>query len=208
MKFTRTIQKILFYLSSFIPLYILLFIQNVQISNEKGSIIFTKEFFKQFFYTSTSVSFFWIGLLVLLFLSLFGVALFFLVYAKTEGRVGRVKDVELIREDTMGYIVTYIVPLISMDINSLRSLTINLLLFIIIGTFYVKNDQLFMNPLYNICGYNVFSAEENIYITKISKTKLKIIAKRELSVKKVNLIGDIYVLTEHQSGTRDSNDLY
>ena len=208
MKFTRTIQKILFYLSSFIPLYILLFIQNVQISNEKGSIIFTKEFFKQFFYTSTTVSIFWIGLLVLLFLSLFGVALFFLVYAKTEGRVGRVKDVELIREDTMGYIVTYIVPLISMDIHSLRSITINLLLFIIIGTFYVKNDQLFMNPLYNICGYNVFSAEEHIYITKISKTKLKIIAKRELTVKKVNLIGDIYVLTEHQSGTRDSDDLY
>jgi len=208
MKFTRTIQKILFYLSSFIPLYILLFIQNVQISNEKGSIIFTKEFFKQFFYTNTAVSIFWIGLLGLLFLSLFGVALFFLVYAKTEGIVGRVKDVELIREDTMGYIVTYIVPLISMDINSVRSLTINLLLFIIIGTFYVKNDQLFMNPLYNICGYNVFSAEEHIDITKISKTKLKIIAKRELSVKKVNLIGDIYVLTEHQSGTRDSDDLY
>lgn len=208
MKFTRTIQKILFYLSSFIPLYILLFIQNVQISNEKGSIIFTKEFFKQFFYTNTAVSIFWIGLLGLLFLSMFGVALFFLVYAKTEGIVGRVKDVELIREDTMGYIVTYIVPLISMDIHSVRSLTINLLLFIIIGTFYVKNDQLFMNPLYNICGYNVFSAEEHIYITKISKTKLKIIAKRELSVKKVNLIGDIYVLTEHQSGTRDSDDLY
>lgn len=147
-------------------------------------------------------------MLVLFLLSLFGVALFFLVYAKTEGRVGTIKDAELIREDTMGYIVTYIVPLISMDIDSARSLTINLILFIIIGTFYVKNDQLFMNPLYNICGYNVFSSEEHIYITKISKSKLKVIAKRKLNVKKVNLIGDIYVLSEHKSKLSNPDDLY
>ncbi|GGN59250.1 hypothetical protein GCM10007971_22170 [Oceanobacillus indicireducens] len=142
------------------------------------------------------------------FLSMFGVSLFFLVYTKTEGRVGVIKNAEFVREDTMGYIVTYIVPLLSMDISSSRSLVINLLLFIIIGTFYVKNDQLFMNPLYNICGYNVFSAEEDVYITKISKSKLRIIAKRQLSVNKVNLIGDIYVLTEHKTKPKNEDDLY
>ncbi|AOV07991.1 hypothetical protein [Sporosarcina ureilytica] len=209
MKITRTIQKILFYLSSFIPLYLLLIIQNLQITDSDGKILSFKDFINQFFHTSTSVAFFWGGVLVLLFLSLFGVALFFLVYANTDGRVGTIKDAELIREDTMGYIVTYIVPLISMDVNSARSLTINLILFIIIGTFYVKNDQLFMNPLYNICGYNVFSSEEQIYITKISKSKLKVIAKRKLSVKKVNLIGDIYVLSEYKSSKiSNSDDLY
>lgn len=208
MKFTRTVQKILFYLSSFIPLYLLLVIQNIQIFDDKGNILLTKEFFKQFIYTSTTVSIFWIGMLVLFILSLFGVALFFLVYAKTEGRTGSIKNAEFVREDTMGYIVTYLVPLISMDISSGRSLIINFILFIIIGTFYVKNDQLFMNPLYNICGYNVFSAEDHIYITKISKSKLKIIAKRNLSVKKVNLIGDIYVLTEHKTKPQNPDDLY
>lgn len=208
MKVKRRIQKILFYLSSFIPLYLLLFIQNVQIRDKNGAFLATKPFFDQFFQTSTSSSCFWAGLLILSLLSLFGVFLFFLVYTKTEGRIGEIKDTEFVREDTLGYIVTYIVPLITMDIQSNRSLLINFILFIIIGTFYVRNDQIFMNPLYNICGYNVFSAEDQIYITKISKSKLKIIAKRNLPVKKVNLVGDIYVLTEYRHRRENPDDLY
>lgn len=208
MKVKRIIQKILFYLSSFIPLYLLLIIQNIQIRDNSGRFLAPNEFFTQFFQTNTSVSFFWGGLLILSLLSLFGVFLFFLVYSKTEGRIGEIKYTEFVREDTLGYIVTYIVPLITMDIQSGRSLLINFILFIIIGTFYVRNDQLFMNPLYNICGYNVFSAEDQIYITRISKSKLKIIAKRNLPVKKVNLVGDIYILTEYQQRRENSNDLY
>ncbi|MFS0689377.1 hypothetical protein AB1K89_09050 [Sporosarcina sp. 179-K 8C2 HS] len=208
MRISRVIQKVLFYLSSFIPLYILLFIQNIQILDSSGNLLAFKEISNQFLKTSPSVSVFWVGLLVLFLLSLFGVGLFFLVYTKTEGRVGQITDTGLVREDTMGYIVTYIVPLISMDIHSGRSLIINFLLFAIIGTFYVRNDQLFMNPLYNVCGYNVFSSEENIYITKISKSKLKIIAKRNISVRKVNLVGDIYLVSEHQSKSENHDDLY
>lgn len=208
MKVKRRVQKILFYLSSFIPLYFLLFIQNIQIRDEKGNFLSLKEIINHFFHTSTSVSFFWIGLAILSILSLFGVFLFFLVYTKTKGRIGKIKNTEFIREDTLGYIVTYIVPLITMDIHSGRSLLINFILFVIIGTFYVRNDQLFMNPLYNVCGYNVFSAEDQIYITKISKSKLKIIAKRELPIKKVNLVGDIYVLTESRQKVKNTDDLY
>ncbi len=208
MKYTRSLQKILFYLSSFFPLYLLLIVQNIQLYDENGKFFNVKSFFHQFLSMSTSVSVFWIGLLILIIMSLFGVALFFLVYTRTDGRVGKIKDTELVREDTMGYIVTYIVPLISMDIHSGRSILINFILFFIIGTFYVKNDQLFMNPLYNICGYNVFSAEEHIYITKINKSKLKIIAKRKLDVNKVNLIGDIYVLNEVSIQQRNSDDLF
>ncbi|MFJ5768416.1 hypothetical protein [Psychrobacillus sp. NPDC093180] len=208
MKVKRIIQKILFYLSSFIPLYLLLFIQNLQIRDQSGKFLAPKELFSQFFQTSIPVSFFWLGLLILSLLSLFGVFLFFLVYTKTEGRIGEIKDTEFVREDTLGYIVTYIVPLITMDIHSPRSLAINIILFIIIGTFYVRNDQLFMNPLYNVFGYNVFSAEDQIYITKINKSKLKIIAKRNLPVKKVNLVGDIYILTEHQQRRDNPDDLY
>src|SRR5690625_5099646 len=186
MKYTRLLQKILFYLSSFIPLYLLLVIQNVQIRNSKGKLFNTKEFFNQFTNTSITVSLFWSVLLILFLLSLFGVFLFFLVYAKKEGRVATIKNTEFIREDTMGYIVTYIVPLLSMNIESSRSLLINFLLFIIIGTFYVRNDQVFMNPLYNVFGYNVFSADKDIYITKIRKSNLRIIANQNLSVKKIN----------------------
>lgn len=105
-------------------------------------------------------------------------------------------DAEFVREDTMGYIVTYIVPLLSIQVDSQRSLIVNLLLFVIIGTFYVKNDQIFMNPIYNLFNYNVFSTEKGIYITKISKYKLKNIVRYNLDVYKINVLADIYVLKE------------
>lgn len=193
----RTIQKALFYLSSFIPLYILLIVQNFEFKNKEGKFSWLVVI-KQFNFTNTNVSIFWFSLLLLIIVSLFGCFVFFGVYTTKPGRNSTIKDAEFVREDTLGYIVTYLVPLLSMEITSSRSLTINALLFIIIGTFYVKNDQIFMNPIYNLFGYNIFSSETGIYITRISKSKLKIIAKKDLPVRKVNILGDIYVLKEYE----------
>ncbi|EJG4492086.1 hypothetical protein M9731_002981, partial [Enterococcus faecalis] len=177
----RTIQKTLFYMSSFIPLYLLLIVQNFKFRNESGKFSW-QTIFDQINFSNKIITLFWIGLIVMIILSLFGCVIFFKIYGAKEGRNGSISDAEFVREDTMGYIVTYIIPLLSMDITSLRSLVVNLLLFIIIGTFYVKNDQIFMNPLYNLFGYNIFSAESGIYITKISKQKLKLFAKRDVKV--------------------------
>ena len=193
----RTIQKTLFYMSSFIPLYLLLIVQNFKFRNESGKFSW-QTIFDQINFSNKIITLFWIGLIVMIILSLFGCVIFFKIYGAKEGRNGSISDAEFVREDTMGYIVTYIIPLLSMDITSLRSLVVNLLLFIIIGTFYVKNDQIFMNPLYNLFGYNIFSAESGIYITKISKQKLKLFAKRDVKVKKINIMGDIHVLKENE----------
>ena len=193
----RTIRRTLFYMSSFIPLYLLLIVQNFKFRNESGKFSW-QTIFDQINFSNKIITLFWIGLIVMIILSLFGCVIFFKIYGAKEGRNGSISDAEFVREDTMGYIVTYIIPLLSMDITSLRSLVVNLLLFIIIGTFYVKNDQIFMNPLYNLFGYNIFSAESGIYITKISKQKLKLFAKRDVKVKKINIMGDIYVLKENE----------
>lgn len=192
----RTVQKTLFYMSSFIPLYLLLIVQNLKIRDESGALSWNT-IWAQFNFSNRIISSFWIGLLLLLIISLLGCLMFFGVYTTREGIKSNISDAEFVREDTMGYIVTYIVPLLSMDIESVRSLTINLLLFIIIGSFYVKNDQIFMNPLYNLFGYNIFSAESGVYITRISKQKLKIAAKKDIPVRKINILGDIYVLKEY-----------
>ncbi|MDT2490727.1 hypothetical protein P7D72_01525 [Enterococcus avium] len=191
----RTLQKFLFYMSSFMPLYVLLFIQNFQFKDINGDISL-KRVSEQFDFSNTTVSFFWWGLIVLFCFSLIGCLLFFFVYTKKNGVKSKMNDAEFVREDTMGYIVTYIVPLLSIQVDSQRSLIVNLLLFVIIGTFYVKNDQIFMNPIYNLFNYNVFSTEKGIYITKISKYKLKNIVRYNLDVYKINVLADIYVLKE------------
>lgn len=193
----RTFQKIMFYISSFIPLYLLLIVQNVHFRDNRGRFSLNI-IMEQLDFSNQPVSLFWYSLIILFLFSLIGCVIFFKVYTAKEGRLADITDAEFVREDTMGYIVSYIVPLLSMDINSSRSLIINLLLFIIIGTFYVKNDQIFMNPIYNLFGYNIFSAESGIYITKISKQKLKHLAKNNVKVRKTNILGDIYVLKQNK----------
>lgn len=191
----RTIQKFLFYMSSFMPLYLLLCVQNILIFDDDNRL--SKDvFYSQFNFSNIPQSIFWWGIVIFFLISLGGCLLFFFVYTKKNGIISGLEDAEFVREDTMGYIVTYIVPLITMDIYSPRSLIVNFVLFIVIGTFYIKNDQIFMNPVYNLFSYNVFSTEKGIYITKISKQKLRSISKHGLNVRKVNVLADIYVLKE------------
>ena len=191
----RTIQKFLFYMSSFMPLYLLLCVQNILIFDDDNRL--SKDvFYSQFNFSNIPQSIFWWGIIIFFLISLGGCLLFFFVYTKKNGIISGLEDAEFVREDTMGYIVTYIVPLITMDIYSPRSLIVNFVLFIVIGTFYIKNDQIFMNPVYNLFSYNVFSTEKGIYITKISKQKLRSISKHGLNVRKVNVLADIYVLKE------------
>lgn len=190
----RTFRKAIFYLSSFIPLYLLLIIQNIKIRNTNDEILPLNEIIKENIFKQTSITIFWFGLFILILLSVTGIVLFFIAYGKADGVIGELSGVDFVREDTMGYIVTYIVPLLSMDISSPRSLLINFILFITIGTFYVKNDQLFMNPLYNLLGYNVFSANRCIYITKLNSSQLRTISKNKDKVNKKNIVGDIYIV--------------
>ena len=193
----RVLQKIFFYMSSFMPLYVLLIVQNLQIRDKKGNLSWSV-LLNQFNFSNVTISSFWIGLICLICISSVGCLLFFCIYSKYPGVKGTISEAEFIREDTMGYIVTYIVPLLSMDISSSRSLIVNLLLFIIIGTFYVKNDQIFMNPIYNLLGYNIFSSENGIYITRLSKQKLKFAAKKNIAILKINILSDIYIIQEYK----------
>lgn len=188
-------------MSSFMPLYLLLCVQNILIFDDSNKL--SKDvFYSQFNFSNIPQSIFWWGIIVFFLISLVGCLLFFFVYTKKNGIISGLEDAEFVREDTMGYIVTYIVPLITMDIYSPRSLIVNFVLFIIIGTFYIKNDQIFMNPVYNLFGYNVFSTDKGIYITKISKQKLRSISKHGLNVRKVNVLADIYVLKEADNKPR------
>lgn len=117
------------------------------------------------------------------------------MYVKGDGTPGKLIGSNFERADTLGYIVTYIVPLTSMDIKSYRSLLINFILFFIIGIFYIKNDQFFMNPIFNLLGYNILSSDGGcIYITKLSPRKMREISREGEEVSLRSITDDIYVV--------------
>ena len=75
--------------------------------------------------------------------------------------------------DIFNYFITYLIPILSMDIQDNISLIINFLIFIIIGLLYIKSDNLHLNPLLILINYEIFSIQDNIILTKMSKNELK-----------------------------------
>lgn len=193
----RNIFKTLLYLSSFIPLYILLIVQNIQLRNTEGKIYNSSEFVNQFIGNEkTTPNIFWIVIFSLLLISAITICVFVKFFLKAEGSSGKIIGESFSREDTLGYIVTYIMPLISIDIKSPRSLIINSILFVTIGIFYVKNNQLFMNPILNVMNYKILSSDGYIYITKLSPRKMKELSREGITVSLKNVAEDIYIVKE------------
>lgn len=192
------LTKTILYLSSFFPLFILLIIQNIAIRDEKG-ILKISVFFDQFLEDGlfSPKSFFWISVLVFLVVSFFSIVSFYKFYIQSVGVEGKLLGENYERADTLGYIVSYIVPLVSMDISSYRSILVNYLLFFIIGIFYIKNNQFFMNPIFNLLGYNILMSDAGtVYITKLSPRRMKEIVREDEAVVLKNIAEDIYVVKE------------
>lgn len=190
------IVRVMLYLSSFLPLFILLVIQNIKVRNENGFIGW-RNFFHQFVENRwTGPSFiFWFSMLLFIIISVVSIFIFYLVFRKEDGVEKNIKENNFNRADTLGYIVTYIVPLLSIDINSYRSMLVNFLLFIIIGSFYIMNNQFFMNPIFNILRYNVLCSDSGkIYITKLSIREVKEVSKECEKVILISISEDIFLI--------------
>lgn len=190
------ITKTFLYLSSFFPLFVLLVIQNIEIISN-SDLLSISAFFSQFFekkwYAPESI--FWFSVILFLIASVISIVMFFFFYLNAEGASGKLVGENFERTDTLGYIITYIVPLLSMNIASYRSLIVNFVLFIIIGVFYIKNNQFFMNPVFNLMGYNILASDSgHVYVTKLSPRKMKIIAKEQTEISLKNIAEDIYVV--------------
>ncbi|MGO4964671.1 hypothetical protein [Bacillus paralicheniformis] len=64
-------------------------------------------------------------------------------------------------DNLLSYVVTYLVPILSIDIAKANSLLVNLGLFSLLGFIYVKNSLVYLNPLFLFFKYNVFVTENN-----------------------------------------------
>lgn len=117
------IAKLILFLSSFLPLYLLLIIQNIQIMSENRKVLSKSQFLTQFFHNENkSVTIFWITLFSLITLSIIGIIIFNKYFLNSDGVSERIIVRTIEKEDVLGYIITYIVPILSMDIRSARSL--------------------------------------------------------------------------------------
>ncbi|MEN2666020.1 hypothetical protein [Listeria aquatica] len=94
-------------------------------------------------------------------------------------------------DEIISYIVTYVVPLITIDINDFRIVLVNILLFIVIGVGYIHQNLIYLNPSMLIFKYRIYEkgswiALSNMSLDEMKNNKYKLLSKE--------LIPNVYIV--------------
>lgn len=155
--FTMTLRM---FISSYFPLYIILLI----LYNDKINNISKIKSILMF--ENSTVSIFIIILVIFCIISIFTCK----DLKKTEGNENhKFYNIESTRDTIISYMMTYIVPILSINISDNKTIIINTILYILIGFMYIKLKLIYLNPLFLLCGYYMYNADNGIIIiTNIS----------------------------------------
>lgn len=181
-------QKWKLFLSSYLPLYLWLIF---------GKIEYTKKFFENIF---SSYKWIYFGILIL-FLVLSVVQLCSVVFQIGGGRERKSIPSEVNftpeNEMLMSYVITYVVPFLSIDLDKPETLISNFVLFIVIGAIYVGNNSLFLNPVLGLIGYKIYGIENypGIYkcISKMSFDELNSCKINQKTILRYKLSDGVYL---------------
>ncbi len=133
----RGYVKIFLFLSSYTPLFAILAIKN-----------YTCNYFVAAMATIIVISF--------LFL--------FLVLRKTSkmsGEFQEIRDMEDKSDKFLEYIIAYIIPFLGFSFDNIPDIVSLAIVFVIISILYIRSDLIYMNPILNFLGYNLFKANSN-----------------------------------------------
>lgn len=181
------IFRIMLFVSSYIPLYILVFINNIKIVNNSKKV--TRKISYYILETANINKYISIGLLLLTVVGIF--ALIILFRNKANNRQKKFQELKSLNVDILNYFITYLIPLLTMEFDDIISVIVNVIIFIIIGIFYVSENQIHLNIIYIMLGYKVYKdKEDNIVISNYKNLD---------NGEDVNYtrIGDIYIVKEN-----------
>lgn len=171
----KNIVRSMMYISSFCPLYILLCIKllsSLWIIDENNQKVIN--------YNVIIVNSI---LIVLIIISIVTVYLF--ISRKGQQTI-EVLEVSKTGDSIISYIMTYLIPLLALDINDIYDVIVNVLLFILIGFLYVRLSLIYINPLLALVGFTFYESDRGIVITDMGFSELKNNKKRW----RCSLIGD------------------
>lgn len=137
--------KFLLYLSAFIPLYVLLLLKIIiQLLNKNLSVNVLNTIL--------------ISLLCLL--SALGVLGLFLAFNKgTPTQIHILKATNLTEKHFLGYFSLFVLFALSYEIELVCMAVIFVIILLLIGIVYLRNNLLYINPLLNIIGFSFYSIE-------------------------------------------------
>lgn len=179
--------KWLLFITSYVPLYLLLLLNNLGL--EKWSEWIKPDILKQAF--CKNLCFNW----AIIFLSLCCVVIL-VCFGRLKSNSHIIYESEIVRNnsgDILNYFITYLFPLLSMDIKNANSIIVNGFVFLLIGLLYVKGDMLYLNPMLIFFRYHVIQIGDKILITKKNVVELQqyIAQEKKMGVRKI--CDEIYI---------------
>lgn len=177
-------MKILMFISSYFPLYIMILILNADKFNSKYKI-------KMLIETGNKQLILFLLLMIFLIL----VSLYSVIDLKRTkfNESYEIGEIERPDDTVISYMMTYIIPLLTTDDLTGQIVAINLFLFILIGYMYVRLNLIYLNPLWSMFGYIMYKTNTNmIIITNIPYGKINRLNNNR--VKGTILAGNIYLI--------------
>ena len=183
-------SKWILYISSYIPLYIILIVNNILNLYEsyKGN----KDFSISLLLKEKNINFI-LFFIILIFIS-FVLLRISLREASKSTHYEEFFNIKKDNENINYYILIYIFAFIGIDSINKTKFIVFILLFVFIGNIFIKNNLLYIHPMMK---YNVFKSEDKILITKYSISELKKKGiwdnnTNKLMIKVSNLYNNIY----------------
>lgn len=156
------IGKFFFFISSYIPLLIIICI------NAKSA---------SFTVYSHTIDIFWVifGVNSVLIVTSIMFLFWFLHYRRVTNRKIEIVKVENKTSETLSYILPYIVAFYQVDFSQINNILIFLIMFFTIFAVYVNSNLLAVNPILAMWGYKIF-------IVDTTKQKIFLISKNNISL--------------------------
>ena len=175
-------RRIMLFISSYIPLYILLIIKNIlERCTQKGRFTFSIKQLKTAHYFDEINDYAIVTLLLLCAISF----LYLIVSAKKDSGIHYYEIISI--EDQTGnvyfnYISIYLLSCLGLTLNNIVDVFILVFLMIIVGYIYITNHMTYINPVLQFMGYKIFEGELKSKSTG-NKIQSIIIVKKGLAIK-------------------------
>jgi len=176
-------NKLILFISSYIPLYLLLVVKNIleRITDEGRfiNIVDKLNSWKKFDEINDY------AIVIIITLSVFS---FFYLKRKITA-IGSRKEykVKSVVNETshyyLSYISIYLISCLELSLNSIVDCFVFLFLMIIIGYIYISNNMVYMNPMLNFMGYKIYTCTLEALNTGDDDFKTILIAPQKKSVK-------------------------
>lgn len=176
----RVLVKGVLFISSYFPLYIFVLILNIDSYN-------SIEKLQRF-----PVLIFLISMIACIIISI--ISIITIMISKNGTKKMIIDNIERPDDTILSYIMTYIIPILTVNNMDKYQILVNILLFILIGYLYIRLNLLYLNPLWSMFGYISYRINnDTVLITNYKMAELKKKIKNKQSIKGFYIANDIFI---------------